>query len=76
MIYRITHENKVVGAIVAASKAVALAYAIGKYGAGADVVKVSPKDALSSTGLCVIIETREITLEIAGHNPRKIRSVV
>lgn len=61
-IYRIHLANEVVGCIAARSGDVAAAYALGKYGAGADVQRVETKMALDAVGVCILIETDTIQL--------------
>lgn len=58
-IFRIHKQGEVVGCIVAKNKSVAGAYALGKYGAGADAVKVAYKEAVELFGVCVLVATYE-----------------
>lgn len=75
-IYRINVSSETVGCIAARSKDVAVAYAIGKYGAGADVELVATKDALDAVGICILIETSEKELGIGYSNTnRKFRVI-
>jgi hypothetical protein len=67
-IYRI-HESGVtecVGVIVAKNKAVANAFAQGKYGAGASTEKVDYRMALEAGHVCEIIATHEKSTGLHG----------
>lgn len=64
-IYRIheSGETKCIGVIVARNKAVADAFAQGKYGFGASVEKVDYKLALQGGHICEIVATEKITVQ-------------
>ena len=72
-IYRMRTSAGVVGCIAATNEGVARAYAIGKYGAGADVEKVNVKAALEVTGVCVLISTCSVTH--ASSTPRSFNVI-
>lgn len=73
-IYRIQDSGEVVGCIVARSKPVAEAYALGKYGAGSSVERVSHKEAVQNMGVCVLIATRERHVN-PGPSPKTVREI-
>lgn len=56
-IFRIYDHKETLGCVVAISKEVALGYAIGKYGSGANVERVATQNALDSSGLCILVAT-------------------
>ena len=74
-VFRIRATDEVVGCIVARSKEVATAYALGKYGAGTDVEKVSVKGALEVSGVCVLIETRLKEVGGMSSSARNVRVI-
>jgi len=60
-VYRIAASGVPVGVVLAINRQVAQAYALGKYGAGADAREVDYKAALDAIGICVLAETRSVT---------------
>ena len=61
-IYRIILQGKTVGVVASLLKSSAQSYAMGRYGAGADVEIVAADEAVDAVGLCVIVETKEIAV--------------
>lgn len=59
-IFKINRAGAIIGCVVAKNKDVASAYAIGRYGAGANTVKVNYQDAVEAFGICVLISTHEL----------------
>lgn len=58
-IYRIHGNGETLGAVAALYEDAAQAYALGKYGAGANVLEVDVESALEAGPVCIIISTVE-----------------
>ena len=71
--YRIHVNGELAGCIAARSEDVALAYAIGKYGAGSSVERVATKMALDAVGICVLVETTTVRLDSFSDRTRTHR---
>ena len=62
-VYRIVDTSGILGCVVATSKRVADAYALGRYGPSASAIRVAHESAVEAFGVCILIETKEKRVE-------------